>query len=151
MVMYSLAGDGLRSLMKLLLSQDIFDGFDLRQMTIISAVRFDVEGGVPGEAGDVSYGKWGLFRPHAYNIVKSFGKPRYMKVVLACPQESIEAGYKEAKALFMNIIYDKDIIHITTGAAMKSFTPDKAEEGRWDGYVYDFLKSNALNIQENEG
>jgi hypothetical protein len=74
-----------------------------------------------------------------------------MKVVLACPQETVKTEYQNAQALFMNIIFDKDIIHITTGAAMKSFSPDKAEEGRWDGYVHDFLVNSQLNIQENEG
>jgi hypothetical protein len=149
--MYTLADNGLRALMRLLLSRDTFDGFDLRQMTIQSVARFDAEGGVPDEAGAIAYNKWSFFRPHAYNIIKSGGRPRYMKVVLACPQEAVKAEYPGAQALFVNIILDKDIAHVTTGASMKGFSPDKSEEGRWDGYVHDFLINNQLNIQENEG
>jgi hypothetical protein len=149
--MYTLADNELRALMKLLLSQDVFDGFDLRQLTIQSTARFDIEGGVPDEHGAVNYKKWSFFRPHAYNIVKAGGKPRYMKAVLACPAETVRMAYPGAQALFINIIFDKDIVHITTGAAMKTFSADKAEESRWDGYVHDFLKSNKLNIHENEG
>jgi len=154
--MLTLPEGDVRSLMNLLLVQTAFDDFELRGCTIQSFARFDIEG-IISPADEVNEGeaprravycKWQRLRPYIYHIIKGSEKPRFLKLVFAYPPEGLSAGFQDAQALFVNITLDKDLVHITTGASMKTWSLDKAVETQWDDYIVDFLIKHKLNINK---
>lgn len=149
MVMFRLAEGDVRLLMNMLLTQEVFDAYDARGCTIQSFARFDIEGASAQEAADARpvFCKWQRIRPYVYNIIKGNEKPRFLKIVLSLDDERL-SQYPGAGALFVNIVFDKTLVHITTGASMKTFALDKTVENMWDNTVADLLRGLGLTILE---
>ena len=154
--MLTIPDSDVRMLMNMLLAQGVFDGFELRSCTIQSFARFDIEGVPVAEAAEAAEGetrkavfcKWQRIRPYVYNILKGSEKPRFMKFVFSAAAETLVGELAEAQALFINIIFDKNTVHITTGASMKAWSLDKTVENQWDSHVVDFIKQNNIPISE---
>ena len=153
--MLTLPESEVRALMNLLLVKDAFDGFDLRVCTIQSFARFDIEGAAAQEraesepAAKALFCKWSRIRPYVYNIIKGSEKPRFFKLVLSCPEETVGTDFPNAQALFINIIFDKNSVHVTTGASMKTFSLDRGVEASWDEHVKGFFQGLNLDITES--
>lgn len=149
MIMLALPESDVKGLMNMLLVKETFDAFELRTAAVQTFARFDIEGAPPAqlpeegmEAGKPveprGYCLWGTIRPYVYGIIKNGGKPRFMKLVLALPQDKLER-FDGAQALFINVTFDKNQVVITTGTAMRSFSLDKTVETKWDEYVTAFF------------
>ena len=154
MVMLTLPAGSIKVLMNKLLVQDTFDGFELRGCVIQSFARFDIEGAAPSAETDAAqpaktvYCKWHRLRPYIYNIIKGNERPRFLKIIFACPADIMEDRFADAGALFVNIILDKNIGHITTGVSTKVWSPDKSTENMWDKYVMNFFRENQINFEQ---
>jgi hypothetical protein len=159
MVMLTLPNESVKTLMNKLLVRETFDGFELRGCTIQSFARFDIEGITPPPVKDdpqnasspppkTEYCRWRRLRPYVYSIIKGNERPRFFKIVFACPKDILEAQFTEAGALFANITLDRDTAHITTGASAKIWSLDKSTEELWDGYMMKFLQQNQIYFDQ---
>ena len=148
MIMLTLPEGDVRTLMNMLLVQTVFDDFDLRSCTIQSFARFDIEGSSPEpEHSRPPFCKWQRLRPYVYNIIKGSQRPRFLKFVFSLSEKNL-GDFEGARALFVNIIFDKNMVHLTTGASMNSFSLDRSVEGLWDSFVVNFLRGQGLNVSE---
>lgn len=152
MVALALAENQIRSVMNLLLREEAFDFFELRSFTVQSFARFDIDGAAFTAAdGDESaqkaeYCAWAKLRPYAFNIIKGSERPAYLKAVFSMPKEKLAGEFPEAQALFMNILFDKNAVTVTTGASLKKFSLDRTVENAWDSCVEEFLTQNGLKF-----
>ncbi|MCL2407736.1 MAG: DUF5721 family protein [Defluviitaleaceae bacterium] len=146
MLMLSPEQSNIRTIMNALLTTEVFDNFELRACIVQSFARFDIEGALPNlgeEKSQTSYNTWQRLRPYVHNIIKGNARPGFMKVILSYPVTNISA-LQDASALFLNIILDKDSLHITTGISLKEWTPNKSTEEAWDEFITKFLRENNL-------
>jgi len=142
MLALTLPEEEIKGFMNKLLREETFDVFDVKSANIDSFARFDI-------AATEERISWALIRPHVFYIIKSGQKPTFMKIILSMNQSEAETAFPDAKALFLNIIFENDVITITTGVAAKSFTMDKTMERAWDDYSRKTLISNGINFKES--
>ncbi|MDR0999468.1 MAG: DUF5721 family protein [Clostridiales bacterium] len=95
---------------------------------------------------DGAYCAWSALRPYVLKIITGLdgeqaSRPGYIKIVFAMPDENARAIHKNSAALFLNLVYEHDVITLSTGSSQRSFSLDKSVGGAWDNYVEEFLKT----------
>jgi hypothetical protein len=83
-------------------------------------------------------------RPLAYEIIKQLTKPSYVKIIFA--QKNPTEIHANAKALFLNILYENDSVTFTTACAQKEFAMDKTLDQAWDDFMRNFFATHGLPI-----
>jgi len=145
--------------MNKILRERCFDDFELRNVEIQSFAKFDIDGKVnrefiksEGEAEvsddlEVFFCKWGKIKPYVFEFVKGKVKPSYMKFVISAPRELLEKVSDNAAALFLNFVFEKDMVVCTTGTAQKTFALNKELDLAWEEYVRGFFKSIDIAVR----
>ena len=144
MLALGLNTDEVKNFMKILLRENIFDGFEARLVEIDTTVRVSIDGA--NETGEFS--AWETVRPLVFEIVKLSAKPRRMKVVFS--HKNTEEIHANAAALFLNIVYENDGITFTTGAAQREFAMDKTHDTEWDAWVRGFFAKTGIHAMDRE-
>ncbi len=148
MLALKIDGTEIKKFMNSLLIENTFDEFEFREAVISSFVRFEIDGKPPAGTPDEEkkYSPWTEVKPYIFNIIKGKTKPRQMKFVFSYPYEKTEEFNAQAKALFLNILFENEAVLITSGCQTKVFTLDKGVESAWDSYVKSFfvLKGTAF-------
>jgi len=133
----------IKEFMSKLLRSETFDEFDVKSVIIESFARVEVSAAASGERL-----RWTEIKPYIYDLIKRGQKPILFKVVLALAQDEIEEKFIEAKALFINIIFENGGVKITTGMAEKMFSLQRTTERAWDEYVRKLLDEKGVVFDE---
>ncbi len=152
MYVFYICGGEVKSFMNKILREDCFDNFELRNVEIQSFVRVDISGKTSKEFNeeeqeDVFFCKWRKIKPRIFDFVKGKIKPAYMKFVISAPKELLEKISDNAAALFLNFVFEKDMVVCTTGTAQKNFALNKELDLAWEEYVKEFFKEIGIAVQ----
>ncbi len=152
-----------KNFMNLLFTSEIFDNFLVSEATIINGITYSVDGHVNRESendlrDDYPYGlaSYGKIRPRLLKLISGNHTPEYIKFVLTLSPDNIERTLesihsslteKDISGMYLNIIYQKQKLTVTTGLSYRIFTKDKALEQEWDRFVQLFLKKNNIYFE----
>lgn len=155
-----------KDFMSKLLIGDIFDTFWMTELEVLTGNQFKVNGHLnqnwfdqeEAEAiGTREYAKWKEIKPLAFQIIKGNKTPQVLKIIFMYPKNGIpkfleEIGsnfrVEEVEGLFLNIRYEKNVLHIVTGVSISTFSLDKSLEKEWDEKIKSFLKSKEIALEE---
>ncbi len=159
MNVFYICGGEVKNFMNKILREQCFDDFELRNAKIQSFAEFDIDGKVNREfmksegaevnpdTEEVFFCKWGRIKPYVFNFVKGKVKPSYMKFVISAPRELLEKISDNAAALFLNFVFEKDMVICTTGTAQKTFVLNKELDLVWEEYVKEFFKNIEVAVK----
>ena len=140
-----------------LLRDPLFDSFEVRSVEIITNIRTSIDGQLEGETPEADappqkpgFITWEALRPLVYAIIKTSPKPRYIKVVFSYKAAVACDIHSNAAALFLNLAYENDGVHFTTGTAQREFVFEKTLDSAWDEWVQGFFVKNNLMVTERE-
>jgi hypothetical protein len=166
--MISLRITEVKTFMAKLLAQATFDRFILREMELSTLTNFTVNGQLNEdffskeeleERGENSRNiLWSDVRAVAFSMIKGNKTPLSLKIVFQLPRQQSEEllqhlggkiRMEELGGLYLNVRFEKNMLHIITGTAIKTFTLDKTLEQEWDRKVKEILKEQAIFFEEN--
>lgn len=132
-------GDDIKKFMALVLNGDAFDRLQLRSGEVMTRVNFTIDGRLnkeyDGIEGERAYCLWGEVRHNVFDLVKGKKLPKHIKLVFALDDAAVENLHPNAKAAFINMVFENGKITFTTGTAQKNFSMDKSLDEVWEGKV----------------
>lgn len=164
--MVSLKLIDVKAFMSSLLIQSIFDNFLISEADIHTFHQVHIDGKLNRDfynsdelelLGDRKYSLWSEIKPFVYSLVKGNKLPKAIKVVMLLSPVNTENVLKksglaftpeEVNGLFLNIRYEKNVLTLTTGTSLKTFTLDKSLEHIWDSDLKLFLKHHEIPVEE---
>lgn len=145
-----------KQFMSLLLKESAFDKFLVRTISLRTSVVYEMDCTLDKSwfdseeaEGHEKYASWAEMRPVVFNLIKGKHLPGYMKIVLSASPSAMEQIHKNAAALFINIIFENNILYITTGCSQKVFSLDRSLEQTWDETAQKLFKKLGI-ILENQ-
>lgn len=137
--------------MNCLLKQDLFDTFEVREVTLHTSYKMHLDGRRNTDFYDSAefeglseYLSWSELKPHMFELIKGTKLPSYLKIILSTSSKVTQEISHEASTFFLNITYKEGAISCITGTAYSSFSLDKTPEQTWDHKMTQFLISNNL-------
>ncbi|MDD6788572.1 MAG: DUF5721 family protein [Lachnospira sp.] len=170
--MISLEVKNIRIFMSCLLMKRTFDRFYLAEASVSAFCNFEISGrtnaawfspssasGTPRPADSPAlapYVTWEKIRPHVFQVIRGGRTPIKMKIILACTPaqiasilksspESASVSPDQVSGMFLNIVYDKSGLMLTTGTAMKTFSMDRSAEKAFDRSMASFLTQTGID------
>lgn len=127
-----------RNFMKMLLSEDCFDEWILKEATVIKGASLVLDG--MGEGNEASTYK--SFRKVLFEFIRGKETPSYMKFVFLYnePAEGVQSRS-------LNVIFRDGVITVTTGLALSGFSLDRTLEMEWDAKAESFLTTLGVEIE----
>ena len=141
-----------KKFMAMLLKENVFDLFELRNITITTFSTFEIDGRLNKDYFEnkddikADFCKWKDVKPFAFEIIKGNRLPKFIKLVLSADNETVSKISPQASALFINITFENNEITIITGSSTKTFTMDKRTDIMWDEYVEEFFTNNKIPV-----
>lgn len=141
-----------------------FDRFLLCEATIMTGSTYIIDGHINREFYDTddehfesnrTYQYWGECKPLAFQMVKGLRPPLAMKIILmAAPdkiatllnQSNIPLSPEQVSGLYLNIRYEHDTLHLSSGTALTIFTMDKTLEHIWDETLVQFFRQQEIAL-----
>lgn len=137
--------------MNCLLKQNLFDPFEVREVTLHTSYKMHLDGRRNTDFYDneeleglSEYLSWSELRPHIFELIKGTKSPTYLKIILSTSPIKTQEISEDASTFFLNITYKEGGISCITGTAYTSFSLDKTPEQTWDQKMTQFLISNNL-------
>ncbi len=134
-----------------LLKKDLFDFFEVREVTLHTSYKIHIDGKRNIDFYDSDeldglgdYLAWSELRPHMLELIKGTKSPSYFKIILSTSPDQTQQISDLASTFFLNITFKDKAISCITGTAYSSFTLDKTPEQTWDNKMTNFLISNNL-------
>lgn len=155
-----------KQFMAKLLTNTTFDEFILRELELQTFTAFSISGQFNEaffskeeleDREDKKYVFWSDVRQIVFSMIKGSRTPLSLKIVFQLPvplasQLVIQSGARlqpeEVGGLYLNIRFEKNELHMISGAAMKTFILDKTIEKEWDVEVKKILKANGIGFEE---
>ncbi len=151
MLVFSIEEYEVKNFMQRLLREDSFDKLEVRSIFLETIVKYDILGNINKEylkEDDKRYFvKWKELKPYIVSLIKGNIKPKVFKIVFSLDDNSVNNLCDNANAMFLNIIYQNNIITGTTGTSQKTFSLDKKEDKIWEDIVLKFFKKICINIK----
>lgn len=155
-----------KTFMSSLLIHHVFDNFLLSELEIVTYNQFKIMGRLNKNwysneelelLNDREYSLWSEIKPVAYQLIKGNKTPHSFKIIFLLSRENIDKicsrcssfTSEDVDALFLNVRYEKGVLHLITGSSMKTFTMDKSLEREWDENMKLFLKKQEIIFEEN--
>lgn len=165
MYIFYISKSEVKKFMNAILKSDSFDFFEVRSVEIETFVKFDIIGNLKESQNDMSaeenngqnsendenkkfFCEWGRIKPYAFELIKGKTKPKFMKIVISADSELCKKISPNAAALFLNFVFENDIVTCTTGSAQKNFSLNKDVENNWEEYVKKFFKHIGIFVSE---
>jgi hypothetical protein len=152
--MISASVENKKQFMSMLLKDDIFDKFLVRSISLRTSVTYDIDCTLNKDWFDSEeaenlekYSSWADMRPIVFNLIKGKRLPGYMKIVLSAAPDAAEQIHKNAAALFINILFENNMLYITGGCSQKVFSLDKTLEQTWDETIQKFFKRCGIILE----
>ena len=143
-------GDFARSLF----TSDSFDDFLVPEASFLTSFTTEIDGQLYGKENTEPFVRWGVLRPLAFQLIRGKTLPRGFTLVFMLSREKTAAflaavssvfSSEDVAGLYLNFRYAREQLSVTTGAAMKEFTPDRSLEQAWDKQVQKFLDQLSLS------
>ncbi len=139
------------SYMKELFEQEKFDSFYLYEARVKTKLDYYINGRINRDYYDSEeqdalpeYIEWKDIKHTIFDYIKGKRLPISFRIIFMFNRENVNRLLEmnnlpyqsdDVSALFMNVIYEHDTLHVTTGTSMKVFTLDKTLEHVWDSTV----------------
>lgn len=152
--MYSfyIDNDDIKVFMNKLLIDDSFYSFELRSCEVKKDITFSIDGLINKNWYDeeiiTDFINWSNVQPYIFNIIKGKKVPSYIKIVLGLNTNAVEKIHSNAKACFLNILFEDGKAGIVTGTAQKEFTLDKSVDAAWEDNVKKFFRKLQIRTIE---
>lgn len=146
-----------KSFMNAMFKKDSFDRFEVRDVFITTFTSFEIHCKYNSkffsldasvEAANKKWCAWEEIKPYAFSIIKGSRTPALVKVIFSADESLIEEISPQAASMFINVIFEKGNLTVSTGYSQKNFSLDKSAEVCWDEYVSGFLSENGLEFEE---
>lgn len=138
-----------KEFMNKLLKSDLFETFEVREVTIHVAFKMILEGKrnmdyfhdiyESSETTSTQYLSWGEIRKHVYELMQGTKLPTYFKIILSTSEEKTKQLSCDVSTFYLNITFKNNQITCTTGTAYQSFTLDQSADHLWDERIKNFL------------
>jgi len=138
--MLSLSITDVKPFMAKLLKTEIFDDFNLHNITIHNTACFEIS-----KISNENVPKWADVRPFVFEVIKGGKTPSYIKMVFSLNADTI--GLDDA-LLFLNIVFEDANINISTGISHKNFTLDRSGYIKWNEYILKFLNNADISYAD---
>lgn len=151
--MYSffIDGEDIKIFMNKLLKENSFSGFDLRSCEIKKDIFISFDGRLNksffDEEIEEDYCNWENAKHYIYDSIKGKKQPESIKLILSLNKNALEKIHKNAKACFLNIVFEEGKVAVATGTAQREFSLDKSLDDAWEDSVKRFF--NKMNIVQN--
>jgi hypothetical protein len=131
-------------LMRELLTGNKFDKFELRRCDITTLCSYSIDGIINKQWNEEPYGasyiKWSDAKRIVCDIIKGKKTPKQMKLIFSLSNAELEALHPNAKACFINVLFEDGSVNVLTGTSQKTFELSKILDDVWDDYVKELLK-----------
>lgn len=142
--------------MNALLRQNVFDGFEVREIKLNTLVRYTISGEInqaflseeekQEDKGD--YILWQDLKETLFFLVKGRKLPTLFHLTFAFPKEKItEIPTDQVESFLINIHFEENRLQLISATSMKSFTMDRSMERYWDGFLPQWLRQNGINAE----
>ena len=137
--------------LKELFEKEKYDSFYLYEARVKTKLDYYVNGRLNREYFDTEeqadlpeYVEWKDIKQIVYSYIKGKRLPIGFKIILMFNRENISrllemnnlpVKTEDVSALFMNVVYEHEVLSVTTGTSLKIFTMDKTLEHVWDDTV----------------
>lgn len=133
-----------------LLKDTMFDNFQLCEATIQTGCSYTIDGHLNlvfynSDELEIldqrTYALWSEVKPLAFDMIKGTHTPLSFKIVMMLApsnvsklvtQNNLPIHPEDISGLYLNILYDRSTLTLTSGVALKVFTLDKSIEHIWD-------------------
>lgn len=141
-----------------------FDHFLLCEATIMTGSTYIIDGHINKEfydSGDAHteteriYQYWEECKPLAFEMIKGKRVPLGIKIVFMLAPENVEKFIEQnnlpytteqVKGLYLNIRYEYNKLHISSGTSLSIFTMDKTLEHTWDETLTLFFSHHDISL-----
>ena len=164
--MIALKISNIKIFMEKLLTSEVFDHFQVEEVTIETFNTFSIDGHINKDffAGSEdetsnnnnrSFSLWSELRPICLSLIKGKRTPISFKFILHADDATKETVISKSESdlapfsltLGVNIKFTNNELILTTGTAYNVFTLDKSAEKAWDNYFPSFLESCGIDNQ----
>jgi len=154
MYLFYIVDEEVKSFMNKLLRDYIFDNFEVRNIKIQTFVKYDINCNLSNDyirenKKERFFCNWEEIKPYIFQIIKGKKKPLRIKIIFSMPEKKALEIHNNAKALFLNLNFENDIITFTTGTSQINFSMNKEVDIAWEEYIKEFFKKhNIMTINE---
>lgn len=137
-----------------LFGQDAFDGFEVAEAEFLTIFRTEISPDTTEQKSPIT---WATVRPVAYRILQGNDLPKKFHIVLKLSAVNtvktidsfgLLADEAALPSFFMNIIYEREKLHVVSGCSKPSFTLDRSLDEAWDTTVKRYLKHKQIEFEE---
>lgn len=151
MLVFSIEDDNVKIFMQKLLREETFDKLEVRNITLETIVKYEILGNINKdylqEEENRYFVKWKELKPYVVSLIKGNIKPKLFKIVFSLDDNTVNSLCDNANAMFLNVMYQNDIITGTTGTSQKSFSLDKKEDKILEDIILRFFEKNNIKIK----
>lgn len=144
-----------------------YDRFLLCEATIMTGSTYIIDGHINKDFYDTDdehldpdriYQYWGECKSLAFQMIKGTRTPLAMKIVLMLAPYNVEKFLEkynlpftkeQVNGLYLNIRYEYNALHISSGTALTVFTLDKTIEHMWDEMLMQFFANQEIALITN--
>jgi len=154
MYFFYIVGEEVKTFMNKLLKDCTFDDFEVRNIKIQTFVKYDINCNLSNDCikenkKERFFCNWGEIKPYIFQIIKGKKKPLSIKIIFSMPEKKALEIHNNAKALFLNLNFENDVITFTTGTSQINFNMDKKVDILWEEYIKEFFKKyNIATVNE---
>lgn len=139
-----------------------FDGFLLREATIVTFNSFSIDGHIKQgyyseqeleEHKIEDFSAWAVLKPVCFSLIKGKKLPGSFHIVLqVSPPEmkrflshrQLAVSAEQINGLYLNIRYEEGVLYCVTGTSISFFTLDKSLDTEWDESMKLFFKEQEI-------
>ena len=164
--MLTLTTSDIKQFMNQLFIDKTFDHFLLCEATIMTGSTYIIDGHINKEFYDSDdehneperiYQYWEECKNVALEMIKGSRVPLGIKIIfMLAPynvdkfieQNNLPYTADQIKGLYLNIRYEYNKLHISSGTALSVFTMDKLVEHTWDETLHKFFAAHTIAMEE---
>lgn len=164
--MIALKIEDLKSFTKELFVGELFDGFLIREATIVTYNSFTIDGHIrEGYFSDEELeekqieelSSWNMIKPICFSLIKGKKLPGSFQIIMQLSPGKVDAFLKsqaipmtgdQIQGLCMNIRYEDGRLSCVTATSLSLFTMDKTLEREWDEFVRRFFQKSGIDVTE---
>lgn len=127
-----------------LFREDVFDGLCVRSCEITTLVNYNIDGKInklwDEDTHEDNYCKLRDIKQNVLSLIKGKKMPQSMKIQFSVPTAGCEKIHPNAKALFINVVFEENKLTIISGFSEREFSMDRAVDHYWSEWLKKFMK-----------
>lgn len=147
-----------------LLKDNMLDDFEVTNIELNTFTKFNISCDINKKylstdeieiLGDRDHIRWSEIKSIILYMIKGNKTPSYMKIIFSLPRNKIESiltkyslpiKLDNINGLFINVLYENNVLKCTTGSSMNIFSLDKSLENHWDNSVKMLFKKHGIPL-----